>query len=175
VPPVRRVGTSAGNRALDTPPPRRSSRNPVYAALAVIGVLVLGAGAAVGVPKLVGGDDNKPKSTSKKKAEKTSTKITPAVARSITVAVLNGTSVPGLAAQIGDQVENNGFTLGTVSNATEHQRATSVAMYSAGHQRDARAVARKLKISSVEPVDANSQAIAGDASVVVVVGSDQTN
>jgi hypothetical protein len=47
-------------------------------------------------------------------------------------------------------------------------------MYSAGHQRDAQAVAKKLRIKTVTQVDAASQSIAGDASVVVVVGSDKT-
>ena len=94
----------------------------------------------------------------------------------ITVAVLNGTSIPGLAAQVGDRVDADGFTLGTVSNAsqTQGQRANSVAMYAPGHARDARLVARKLGISNVSPVDSNSQSIAGDASVVVIVGSDKT-
>lgn len=183
VQPVRRLpaGTARGNAAISpgaapSGPPERRKRNPVYVALAVIGVLVLGAGAAVGVPKLVnGGTSTKPAKKHKKGSTTTAAKVAPIATKDITVAVLNGTTVPGLAAQIGDQVQNDGFNLGTVSNAPQQQRANSVAMYAAGHQRDARVVARKLKIAAVEPVDSNSQQIAGDATVVVIVGRDQTH
>jgi hypothetical protein len=143
--------------------------------LVVAGVLILGAGAAIGVPKLVeGGDKPSGKKTANKAPRPTAGRAAPLPSKSITVAVLNGTTVPGLAAQIGDRVDAEGFTLGTVSNAEGPQRANSVAMYAAGHQSDARAVARKLKIANIEAIDSNSQAIAGDATVVVVVGSDQT-
>src|SRR5439155_24230480 len=58
-PSVRRIGgTAEANRALNptaVEPPPSPPRNPVYIALAVAGVLVLGAGAAIGVPKLVSG------------------------------------------------------------------------------------------------------------------------
>jgi hypothetical protein len=47
-------------------------------------------------------------------------------------------------------------------------------MYARGHSRDARQVARKLNIHNVQPVDSDSQSIAGDASVIVLVGSDKT-
>jgi hypothetical protein len=160
--------------------PEKSKRNPVYVVLAVAGVLILGAAAAIGVPKLVNGakDEDTP-SKAAASDQKTTTikkKATPVSADKITVAVLNGTSIPGLAAQIGDRVDADGFTLGTVSNASQTggQRANSVAMYARGHERDARAVARKLRIGTVQPIDAESQSIAGDASVVVIVGSDKT-
>ena len=146
--------------------------------LAVVGVLVVGAAAAIGVPALVNGaKDNNSSSSTVKNTTTTTTKSTAAVApNKITVAVLNGTSIPGLAAQVGDRVDAEGFTLGTVSNAspTQGQQANSVAMYSPGHERDASRVAKKLGIHNVERADANSRQIAGDASVVVVVGSDKT-
>jgi hypothetical protein len=154
-------------------PPKK--RNPLYIALAVIGVLLVGAAAAVGVPALVDGADDDPAKPTETTAAKKK-KAAPVKPDAITVAVLNGTTIPGLAAQVGDQVDQEGFTLGTVSNAsqTQGQRANSVAMYARGHQRDARSVARRLRIQNVQPVDADSQAIAGDASVVVIVGSDKT-
>lgn len=181
-PPVRRIpASSPGGRPqpglVREPEPAKRKRNPVYVVLAVAGVLILGAGAAIGVPKLVEGDksDSGSKSASSKKKQATTAKTTkPTAAKSITVAVLNGTTVPGLAAQIGDRVEAGGFTQGTVDNAVGPQRANSVVKYSPGHQSDARLVAKKLKISTIEPMDATSQGIAGDATVVVVVGSDQT-
>jgi hypothetical protein len=145
----------------------------------VAGVIVLGAAAAVGVPAIVNGtkDDNSPKSAAKTKKSSTTKKAAaPVDPNKITVAVLNGTTIPGLAAQVGDRVDAEGFTLGTVSNASQTQgaRANSVAMYSSGHKSDAGQVARKLNIRDVQRIDANTQSIAGDASVVVIVGSDKT-
>ena len=101
---------------------------------------------------------------------------TPAVdPAQVTVAVLNGTTVEGLARTIGDEIQAAGFQLGNVTNAAQQgERAESAALYAPGHKADARAVARKLKISQIEPIDAQSQTLAGDATVVVVVGLDQT-
>ena len=98
----------------------------------------------------------------------------PAVVPSkVTVAVLNGTTVPGLAKQVGDQVESHGFRLGTVANATDQsqQRAESVVLFSPGHRNEARAVGRRLQISQFQPVDPGSQELAGDATVVVIAGA----
>jgi hypothetical protein len=186
LPPVRRLPSSnvgpgpAQTGVLGSAPPKKK-RNPVYVVLGVAGVLVLGAAAAVGVPALVNGskDDNKPSSSQSAKsttAAKTKKAAAPVAPDKITVAVLNGTTIPGLAAQVGDRVDAEGFTLGTVSNASQTQgpRANSVAMYASGHRRDASQVARKLNIRNIAPIDSNSQSIAGDASVVVIVGSDKT-
>jgi LytR cell envelope-related transcriptional attenuator len=184
LPPVRRLPSSnvspAQTGALGSAEPPKKKRNPVYVILAVAGVLVLGAAAAIGVPALVNGtkDDNSTGSDSAKKSDSTATtkKAVAAAPDKITVAVLNGTGIPGLAAQVGDRVDAEGFTLGTVSNASQAdgQRANSVAMYANGHKADAEQVAKKLNIGNVSRIDSNSQAIAGDASVVVIVGSDKT-
>jgi len=82
--------------------------------------------------------------------------------------------VPGLAAQIGDSVENQGFQLGTITNSTDQQRAESVVLYAPGAEKEAIDVARRLKISQREEADAESQGLAGDATVIVVAGQDQT-
>ncbi len=92
----------------------------------------------------------------------------------VTVAVLNGTTVPGLARQIGDTVERQGFQLGTITNFIDQQRAESVVLYAPGAEREAADVGRRLKIAQREPIDAESQGQAGDATVVVVVGADKT-
>ena len=92
----------------------------------------------------------------------------------VTVAVLNGTTVPGLAAQIGDNVESQGFQLGTITNSTDQQRAESVVLYAPGAEMEARDVARRLKISQREEADPDSQGLAGDATVIVVAGQDKT-
>jgi LytR cell envelope-related transcriptional attenuator len=151
----------------------------VYVVLAVAGVLVLGAAAAVGVPALVNGSKDNNSSATAKGATTTATSkkaAAPVAPDKITVAVLNGTTIPGLAAQVGDRVDAEGFTLGTVSNAsqTTGQRANSAVLYAPGHASDARRVARRLGISNIARVDANTQQIAGDASVVVIVGTDKT-
>jgi LytR cell envelope-related transcriptional attenuator len=184
LPPVRRLPSSnvspAQTGVLGSAEPPKKKRNPVYIVLAVAGVLVLGAAAAIGVPALVNGtkDDNSSGSDAAKKTDSTTTKkkAVAAAPDKITVAVLNGTGIPGLAAQVGDRVDAEGFTLGTVSNASQAdgQRANSVAMYASGHKADAEQVAKKLNIGNVSRIDSNSQAIAGDASVVVIVGSDKT-
>ncbi|MEJ7716188.1 MAG: LytR C-terminal domain-containing protein [Thermoleophilaceae bacterium] len=93
---------------------------------------------------------------------------------SVRVAVLNGTTVPGLAAQIADSVEKQGFKLGTVTNFNDQQRAESVVLYAPGAEREAAEVGRRLKISQREPIDAESQGVAGDATVVIVTGQDKT-
>jgi len=152
----------------------------VYIVLAVVGVLVIGAAAAIGVPAIVNGAKNDNSST--QSSNTTTTAATkkagaPVPPDKITVAVLNGTSTQGLAAQVGNRVDAEGFTLGTVSNASpgDGQRSASVAMYAPRHRRDASRVARRLGIHDVQRIDANSRRIAGDASVVVVVGADKTH
>jgi hypothetical protein len=183
LPPVRRLPSSntgpppAQTGILGATPPKK--RNPVYVVLGVAGVLVLGAAAAIGVPALVNGsNDSGGSSTAAKQSTSTTTKkaAPPVAPDKITVAVLNGTSIPGLAAQVGDRVDAEGFTLGTVSNASQagSQRANSVAEYAPGHVSDARRVGKRLGIRNIARVDANTQSIAGDASVVVVVGTDKT-
>jgi hypothetical protein len=91
----------------------------------------------------------------------------------VTVAVLNGTTVPGLAATVGDRIAGAGFQLGTVTNNFDQERAESVVLYAPGAEGEAAAVARRLDVPQREAIDAESQALAGDATVVVVAGADQ--
>ena len=88
--------------------------------------------------------------------------------------MLNGTTVPGLAADTADKIEAAGFQRGNTANSTDQTKAESVVLYASGASRAARVVANKLGISQTEPVDSDSQALAGDATVVVVVGNDRT-
>ena len=105
-------------------------------------------------------------------ARRRSARVNPA---SVTVSVLNGTNIPGLAAQIGDEVEAKGFQLGNVTNASDQGvRNESVVFYARGAEREAIAVGRGLDVSQREPIDARTQSLAGDARVVVVAGSDKT-
>ena len=92
----------------------------------------------------------------------------------VTVAVLNGTTVPGLAARVSDEVQTAGFEVGTVANSSDQQRAESVILFAPGHEREAAAVSRRLDIAQREPIDAATQGLAGDATVVVVTGADRS-
>jgi hypothetical protein len=164
--------------AEDDRPAGRSRRPLLFAA----GALVALALAAFAVLQLTGGDDGGTNDEPAGLATPTQdggdgaadgggSPIDPA---SVTVAVLNGTTVPGLAAQIGDKVAGEGFQLGTVTNNFDQERAESVVLYTDGSEREAADVARRLDIAQREPIDPDSQSLAGDASVVVVAGADQT-
>jgi hypothetical protein len=94
------------------------------------------------------------------------------VPSTVNVAVLNGTSVPGLAAKVGDDVTANGFKLGTVSNS-RGQFDQTVVMYAPGQQRAARKVAHDLGVQPVQSIDRQTERLAPNADVVVVAGADR--
>jgi hypothetical protein len=168
---------------------RRVVANPLYLVLAIAGVLIVGGAAAFGVTQLVsddeggggtarggsqvaeepeggGGDDE-----GQPRRRRGAGGANPA---NITVAVLNGTTVPGLAATIMDQTEEAGFRAGTVANFLPNQQlGESVVQYTPGHERDAAVVSRRLGIAQREAVNPSSQELAGDATVVVLVGADK--
>jgi hypothetical protein len=140
-----------------------------YIALIVAGVIVVGGGVAFGISQL-GGDDE-PSGTEDRGGEQPQAPVNPST---VTVSVLNGTTVPGLAAQIGDEIESQGFQRGNVANALDQQRTASAVLFAEGADREAQLVGRRLGISTIEPIDPDSQALGGNASVVVIVGADQT-
>jgi LytR cell envelope-related transcriptional attenuator len=90
----------------------------------------------------------------------------------VEVAVFNGTSAPGLAAKVGDDVRVNGFTLGTVTNSRD-QFDQTVVMYEPGQQRAAKKVAHDLGVKPVQPIDRQTEQAAGGADVVVIAGADR--
>ncbi len=92
----------------------------------------------------------------------------------VTFSVLNGTTVDGLAKQVADKLEAEGYRRGNVTNATEQGAAESAVLYSDGARREGQAVAKIVDIPQIERIDSGSRALAGDATVVVVVGTDQT-
>ncbi len=152
--------------------------------LAVAGVLIIGGAAVFGLTK-IGESGNEDQQRAAQNSGNTdnggsdqpakprrAAKVNPS---SVTVSVLNGTNIPGLAAQIGDEVEAKGFQLGNVTNASDQGvRNESVVFYARGAEREAIAVGRGLDISQREGIDAQTQSLAGDARVVVVAGSDKT-
>lgn len=152
------------------PPSRPTERsNLPYVALAVVGVLiVVGAGAfAIG---LIGGGEEPVPNARSGRAAQPQAPVDPA---SVTFSVLNGTGVDGLAKQVADELEAAGYRRGNVTNASQ-QKAESAVLYAQGARADAQAVARELDISQIEASDSRSRSLAGDSSVVVVVGADQT-
>ena len=168
---------------------RRFFYSPQRAALVIgLGVLVLAA-ATLGGLRLAGGDDQADTPAAGQTgaagqptggqggggAGNGADDQQPAVDPSqVTVAVLNGTTVTGLAADVGDLVEKEGYQLGNVTNSLERERAESVVFYAPGAEAEAEDVSRRLKITQREEIDPDTQALAGDASVVVVVGADKT-
>jgi hypothetical protein len=164
-------------------PPRRSQ--PWYSrigtrfvAVALVGLFVLGGAAAYGVTQLTGDDggDNSGKAQANNdnglpnKPKRNGATVKPG---NVTVAVLNGTTVPGLAAALREQIAAAGFKKGTIDVFSDQQLAESVVQYAPGHQAEAMAVSRTVGISQHEPVTANSRALAGDATVIVIAGADK--
>ncbi len=165
-------------------PPRRpepwySRVGTRYVAVVLVGVLVLGGAAAYGVTQLTGDDSGdspgaaQSGSTGKNDSGKPQGKGATVNPASVTVAVLNGTTVPGLAATLSDQVGAAGFKVGTITNFYDQQLAESVVQFAPGHEAEARAVSRRVGISQREPVNPSSKALAGDATVVVIAGADK--
>lgn len=167
-----------------------STRNLI---LAICGVVLLGAGVALALTQLSGDDGGTPAADQPAReqqggendggggggngqgAGRQEGRNRPAIDPStVTVSVLNGTTVPGLAARVSDEVETAGFEVGTVANSSDQQRAESVILFAPGHEREAAVVSRKLDIAQREPIDAATQGLAGDATVVVVTGADRS-
>ena len=167
-------------------PPRQGKRdgmNARYIAIGLVGLLVLGGAAVFGVTQLTGDDEggtassqtasDDPGSTDgqSQPKQRDGSAVKPG---SVTVAVLNGTTVPGLAATLSDEISAAGFKVGTITNFSDQQLAESVVQYASGHEAEARAVSRKLNITQREPVNPSSQALAGDATVIVIAGADKS-
>jgi hypothetical protein len=117
--------TAVPGRAAGVPPSWRSQRwysriGARYVAVALVGLLVLGGAAAYGVSKLTGDD----RGDSSGNAQANNVKP-----GNVTVAVLNGTTVPGLAAALSGQIAAAGFKKGTIDVFSDQQVAESVVQY----------------------------------------------
>jgi hypothetical protein len=92
------------------------------------------------------------------------------------VAVLNGTTITGLAAKAADQLTSAGYPIGTKTDAADQAQQTSQVAYATGFKTSARKIAQILGISSrqVVPIDPSTRAVAGsNADVVVTMGADK--
>ena len=90
----------------------------------------------------------------------------------VTVAVLNGTSEPGLAATLGQTLRRKGFKEGTIATARRTYQQT-VVMYGGGRKKAAERVAKVLGVTPVQPIDRTTREIAGAADVIVIAGRDK--
>lgn len=131
-------------------------------ALFVVMVLVVGGVAYA----LLSGSDEDAKGKNAKGA--VAKQIKPA---EVEVAVLNGTSTPGLAATFGDQIEGRGYQLGAVTNSNEPVE-TSVVMFTTGHKPEAKKVAKQLQIGDVQMMTTEIKEDSGEANVAVIIGED---
>lgn len=153
------------------------------------GALILLAAIVIGITQLSGGDSGgggnpspnrvqgQPSSQSdSQSSNKAPRKAKPVVRSKVTVVVLNGTTVPGLAATTADKVEQAGYIRGPdANNADQQVQATSV-LYGPGQKAAGRDVAKLLNVRSVRALDAGTQSLAGaNAGVVVIVGADRTS
>jgi hypothetical protein len=126
-------------------------------------IVVLAIAGGVAYLLLSGSDDS-----SGNGAKQAAAKVKPA---EIEVSVLNGTSVPGLAATYGDKVEGKGFDLGAVTNSSA-SFAESVVMFKRGHKTEARKVAKQLGISKLQLMSGEIESVSAGADVAVIVGED---
>jgi len=136
---------------------------PLYLVAAFVAVLVLAAGGIYLATQGSDGGDGKrgggkPRQAALKPGD-------------IEVTVLNGTAVPGLAAQYGDMVESRGFQLGAVTNSST-SFVDSAVMFQRGNAPEARRVARALGISEVRLMSSDVASVSGGAPVSVIVGED---
>jgi hypothetical protein len=167
----------ARQTAIVPPRRRRPWHRPIgmrSVAVALVGLLVLG-GAAAELTGRDGGDDSgKAQANSdnglSNKPRRSGATVKPG---NVTVAVLNGTTVPGLAAALRDRIAAAGFEKGMINDFSDQQLAASVVQYVPGHQSEAQAIGRRFGISRREPVTADSRALAGDATVIVIAGADK--
>lgn len=139
------------------------SRPALLIILFVVFVLVAG-----GVIYAVTNSGSSDGSTGAQASKQTAKQVKP---DEIEVAVLNGTSVTGLAATWGNKIETKGFELGAVTN-TNSTFEDSVVMFEPGAKPEAKEVAKRLTIAKVEPMTAEVKEVSNKAKVSVVVGED---
>jgi hypothetical protein len=147
-------------------------------ALVLAGLLVLGSATVYGVSHLSGASGAEKSgnaqanhgSGSARKPRRGHAALQP---RNVTVAVLNGTTVPGLAATLREQIAAAGFRRGIIDVYSDQQLASSVVQYAPGYQSAAKDVSNRLGISRREPIAADSRALVADATVIVIAGADK--
>jgi hypothetical protein len=92
-----------------------------------------------------------------------------------TVAVLNGTTIPGLARGVANRIQDGGYRIGAVTNAGDQARSATIVEYVSGRRPEALAVARRIGLdaSALQAMGEGTRVLSGGAMVVVTVGADQ--
>jgi hypothetical protein len=140
---------------------------PTSIAVVVIGALILIAGIAFGVTRIVGGDET---SSSTPSAAKGKGPCPPSQTR---VAVFNGTATPGLAAQFAGPLKQNSYKTGPIGN-TESPIATSVVMFDPQTGAEcAPGISQVVGIQKQQPMSPEIQGLSEGDPVAVVLGNDQ--
>jgi len=138
----------------------RESRHPL---LIAGGALLVGAGIFVGALQLLGasGTDGVVSEES-------------AAAAKIDVTVLNATGVSGLESKVADDIEANGFTLGSTGVSEQKLDRTQV-LFADGQRGEARDVADALGVENrdIQPLSGPAKQSAEGADVVVIAGDDR--
>jgi hypothetical protein len=193
LPPRTPAGTTRA-RAAGPPPDRESEgRSASRTTLAVLGgVVAVAIVAVLLITQVFGGSSGpaKPNSVGRAPAKAsgagsggaaktTGHKVGVVTRGKVTVAVLNGTTVVGLARSASDKLQRAGFKGGTVTNDTTNQaRSATAVFYTPGNKAAALEVAKVIGSGrdGVLPIDQSTRVLAGnDAQVVVTVGSDQAH
>lgn len=89
------------------------------------------------------------------------------------VAVLNGTSEPGLAAQFSKPLSQSGYSVETGNTSFPFE--TSTVMYEKAGEEAARQIARQLRLGQPEPLIQQVRPEAAGATVVVILGEDKAS
>ncbi len=182
---------SGGPPRRPMPPPRGfepERRGVPRALLALLGVIAIGAVVAVLLIATSGGGNQVPVNhtsttnalTSHKSKHKSGAAFNPA---GVTVSVLNGTSITGLAHRVAVRLGSLGYRQGTVATASDQTHTSTIVEFMPGHRGDATHVASSLHLGSgaVQSLDQSTQAVACpppgacSSTVVVTVGTDLQN
>lgn len=138
---------------------------PRYLGALFVVLLLAAGGVAYGV---LGGDEGRPGA-----GKRAARQAVPRPAE-IEVTVLNGTSVPGLAARYGDMVEGKGFQLGAVTNSPSSFEE-SVVMHERGRAPEARRVGRAVDIPRIGLMTTEIASVSAGAPISVVIGEDNAS
>jgi hypothetical protein len=195
-PPPPPAATSRGEaRAPITVEGPRSTyavkRSPRRTVLLVAGAVIVVAAAAVAAMTALGGSSSgkavtaasrttvrssatRGKSHPRKAASKPAAKTPVASPAETKVAVLNATETNGLAHQTAGELQQNGYSQAEALNGRPPGSGqVSVVEYASGHQAEAEGVAHSVDVTHVQPIEAAVTALAGSATVVVIVGEDK--
>ncbi len=89
----------------------------------------------------------------------------------VQVAILSATSEPGVGSEVADILEGRGFVIASVTSATDNQKQSGV-FFAPGEKQKGKVVARALKLPLPSPFEAEQEAAADGADVVVIAGED---